>query len=266
MTSAWHALLLQALLATGAAAQSPATAASAAAPAPTTPRRTLADYPFSVGERFDYAAKFGVLTVGEGSIAVAGIDTVRGHEAFQFRFQVTGGALMFKLNDVLTSWVGTADFVSRRFRSELKESNFERTTVFEIFPDSGYFREAGKDDRNPTVPEPLDDAAFFYFVRTTPLEVGRTYEFQRYFKRDKNPVRVTVLKREQFEMPDGSKVNTLVLHPLVDDNGMFSRRSEARLWLTDDARRIPVQIRSRFVFGTITLRITGITPGGGARQ
>ena len=28
-----------------------------------------------------------------------------------------------------------------------------------------------------------------------------------------------------------------------------------RVWLTDDERRIPVQIRIRFVFGTITMRL-----------
>ena len=36
---------------------------------------------------------------------------------------------------------------------------------------------------------------------------------------------------------------------------MFSKRSETRLWLTDDARRLPVQIRTKFNFGTITLRL-----------
>jgi hypothetical protein len=36
---------------------------------------------------------------------------------------------------------------------------------------------------------------------------------------------------------------------------MFSKRSDTRIWLTDDARRLPVQIRSKFPFGTITLRM-----------
>jgi hypothetical protein len=50
-------------------------------------------------------------------------------------------------------------------------------------------------------------------------------------------------------------VPCLVLHPVIDTKGMFSKRSDTRLWLTDDGRRIPVQIRSRFPFGTITLRL-----------
>ncbi|MFZ5624589.1 MAG: DUF3108 domain-containing protein, partial [Gemmatimonadota bacterium] len=239
-----------------------------AAAAPRAAASPRAAYPFGPGERIEYVAKFGILTVGSGSMSVAAIDTVRGVETFVLQFHIEGGALMFSLNDTLRSWVGTRDFISRRYRSDLREKNFQRSTVFEILPDSGYFRENDNPDRKPTVPEPLDDAAFFYFVRTTPLEVGKTYEYNRYFKKEKNPVRITVLKREDYEMPDGSKVRTLVLHPLVDDNGMFSRRAQARLWLTDDARRLPVQIRSSFVFGTITLKVSQVTlagNGGAAR-
>jgi hypothetical protein len=50
-------------------------------------------------------------------------------------------------------------------------------------------------------------------------------------------------------------VQCLVLHPIIDTKGLFSKRSETRIWLTDDARRVPVQIRTKFPFGTITLRL-----------
>ena len=58
-----------------------------------------------------------------------------------------------------------------------------------------------------------------------------------------------------MELPDGTEVPCLVLHPVIDTKGMFSKRSETRIWLTDDARRLPVQIRTKFHFGTITLRL-----------
>jgi hypothetical protein len=94
--------------------------------------------------------------------------------------------------------------------------------------------------------------------------VGETYQFANYYRNDRNPVTVEVLKREMMEMPDGTKVPCLVLHPVVDEpNGMFSRRSEARLWLTDDARRIPVQIQSTYAFGEVRLVLKKVTPGSG---
>jgi len=151
--------------------------------------------------------------------------------------------------------VGTRDLVSRRFVQDFVENDKPSHRLFEIYPDSGFFREKGKPETKPSPSDPLDDAAFFYFVRVTPLEVGKTYTYDRYFRKEKNPVTIEVTKREKMELPGGREVECLVLHPVIDTKGMFSKRSDTRIWLTDDARRLPVQIRSKFPFGTITLRL-----------
>ena len=212
-------------------------------------------YPFAVGETLTYSAKLGMLTLGSGTLEVAGMDTLRGQETFRFRFRLRGKTVFYSLDDVLESWVRTADFTSLRFVQDFVENDKPKHKVFEIFPDSGFYRESGRDSTLETPDDPLDDAAFFYFVRVTPLEVGRKYVYERYFKKNKNPVTIQVVKRETMELPDGRKVPCLVLHPVIDTKGLFSKRSDTRIWITDDARRLPVQIRSKFPFGTITLRL-----------
>jgi Protein of unknown function (DUF3108) len=219
-------------------------------------------YPFGVGERFDYTAKFGLLSVGTASIQVAEIDTVRGQPAFLFRFSLDGSALVFRIQSSLESWTSVQGFRSLRFRQDSKENSRRYLREYEIFGDSGYYRQREATATTPTSAEPLDDASFLYFVRTTPLEVGKSYKFERHFKPELNPILINVLKRETIELPDGTKVPSLVLNPVVGDK-MFAERAEARLWITDDARRIPVQIRSRLPYGTITLRLEKITPAPG---
>ena len=219
-------------------------------------------YPFAVGERFDYSAKFGILSVGSASIQVVSIDTVRTQSAFLFRFSLDGSALMFRIQSSLESWTSVRDFRSLRFRQDSRENSKRYMWEYEIFADSGYYRQREATATTPTSTEPLDDASFLYFVRTTPLEVGKSYRFERHFKPELNPIMINVLKREMIELPDGSKVPCLVLNPVVGDK-MFSERADARLWITDDARRIPVQIRSRLPYGTITLRLEKITPAPG---
>jgi hypothetical protein len=235
-------------------------APSGSAPEPSPP--AIAAYPFAVGEKLSYSAKLGMLTLGSGSLEVASVDTVRGVESFRFRFRLVGKTMFYSLDDVLESWAGTSDLNSRRFVQDFVENDKTIKRHYEIYPDSGFFREQGREKTQATPAEPLDDAAFFYFVRMTPLEVGKKYSYNRYFRKDKNPVTIAVLKREKMELPDGSKVQCLVLHPTIDTKGLFSKRSETRIWLTDDARRLPVQIRSKFPFGTITLRLKDmILPG-----
>ncbi|CAN5815367.1 hypothetical protein BH24GEM1_BH24GEM1_12050 [soil metagenome] len=222
---------------------------------PPRPSPAAAAYPFAVGETLTYSAKLGMLTLGSGTLQVSGIDSVHGVEAFRLRFRLQGKTVFYSLDDVLESWVATEDFASHRFVQDFVENDKPKHRTFEIFPDSGFYRESGRDTTFSTPDAPLDDAAFFYFVRITPLEVGKKYVFDRYFKKEKNPVTLEVVKREKMELPDGSKVPCLVLHPVIDTKGMFSKRSDTRIWLTDDARRLPVQIRSKFPFGTITLRL-----------
>jgi len=221
-------------------------------------------YPFSVGETLSYSAKLGMLTLGSGTLEVAGIDSLRGMETFRFRFRLQGKTMFYSLDDVLESWVSTTDFNSHRFVQDFVENEKPKHRIFEIFPDSGFYRESGRDTTLATPEDPLDDAAFFYFVRITPLEVGKKYVFDRYFKKDKNPVTIQVVKREKMDLPDGTKVQCLVLHPIIDTKGLFSKRSDTRIWLTDDERRLPVQIRTKFPFGTITLRLKDMVVPGAA--
>jgi Protein of unknown function (DUF3108) len=238
----------------------------ASAPGDVPPRAEPPDYPFAVGETLTYSAKLGMLTLGSGTLQVAGIDSVRGIETFRLRFRLTGKTVFYSLDDVLESYVATEDFASHRFVQDFVENDKKKHRTFEIFPDSGFYRETGRDTTYSAPEDPLDDAAFFYFVRITPLEVGKKYVFDRYFKKEKNPVTIEVVKRERMELPDGSKVQCLVLHPVIDTKGLFSKRSDTRIWLTDDARRLPVQIRSKFPFGTITLRLKDMVVPGTAPE
>jgi Protein of unknown function (DUF3108) len=216
-------------------------------------------HPFAVGEKLSYSAKLGMLNLGSGSLEVASLDTVRGVESYRLRFRLRGRNAFYSLDDVLESWVGTSDLVSRRFLQDFVENDKATRRLYEIYPDSGFFRQHGRDTTFATPADPLDDAGFFYFVRVTPLEVGKTYRYHRYFRKDKNPVTITVLKREKLELPDGRDVACLVLHPVIDTKGLFSKRSDTRIWLTDDERRIPVQVRTKFPFGTVTLRLKEMT-------
>lgn len=215
-----------------------------------------AAWPFGVGEEFQYDAKLGILKLGTGNISVTSIDTIRGVPSYRLRFAIEGGVVVFKINSVLVSWVGTEDLISRRFHKDSEENDRVYSHHYEIYPDSGFTRE--NKDSFPTPHQPLDDAAFFFFIRTIPLEVGKTYQFTNYFHLDTNPVVVKVVKRESCEMPEGKKTQCLLLQPTVGKDGMFAPRAESQLWLTDDVHRVPVMLRTKFPFGTLTLKISGI--------
>jgi len=218
--------------------------------------------PFPVGERLTFSAKYGIFSVGSATMEVMGIDTVRKAETVHIRFTISGGALWYHLDQTIESWVGRYDFRSRRFASVQDERDKHREHRFEIFPDSGFYREEGRDTTFKTVLEPLDDASFLYWIRTVPLEVGKRYEYARYFRPDRNPVIIEVIKRERVSVA-GKKWRAIVVRPKIPQaRGIFAEKSETHIWLSDDPQHLVLAIQSNFSFGQVTLKLKEyVVPG-----
>ena len=156
--------------------------------------------PFGVGERLEYDVRFGRLKVGSGTMEVAGLQEVRGRETWHTVFSVRGGNFMYRVNDRYESWIDTHTGNSLRFKQDQHEGTRDVERTFEFYPDRAVFTENGEADE-PSVNNPLDDGSFIYFLRTIPLNVGETYSFERYFRPDRNPVTIRVLRRERIRVP-----------------------------------------------------------------
>lgn len=239
-------------------AQDTAVAAPPAPPAAVARQR--APVPFGDGERADYNVKVGFMGVGRASTEVFRLDTIRGRETWHILFQVRGGIPGFRVDDKMESWMDTGTLASLRFRQDMNEGSHQRERLFEIFPDSVY-REDEKEPE-PTVTLPLDDGSFLFFIRTIPLEVGKEYSFDRYFRPDRNPVRIQVLRKERIKVPAGT-FETVVIRPIIKARGIFSEGGRAEVWLTDDDRRLMVQMKSHMKVVSLSLFLRSYTP---ARQ
>lgn len=207
--------------------------------------------PFKVGEKLEYEVKFGPVSVGSGSMEVREITEVRGVPTWHTIFRIQGGVMVYRVNDRYESWFEVGSLTSRRFHQEIDEGNYERTRRYEFFPERGMYQEGDKPEQ-PTVESPLDDGSFLYFVRTIPLEIGKEYSFSRYFNPASNPVTIKVLRRETIKVPAGT-FTTVVLQPTFQTKGIFSKNGHAEVWISDDSRRIMVQMKSKLSFGSINL-------------
>ena len=228
-------------------AQTNAAVTSASVPLPP----NAAKVPFAVGERLEYEVRFGSLKVGNGSMEVRDVVDVRGRPSWHTVFAYSGAVAFYKVNDRHESWFDVETLSSRRFHQDIDEGSYERKRRFEIFPERGMFKENDKPEE-PTVQQPLDDASFLYFVRTLPLDVGKEYVFPRYFKAAGNPVKIRVLRKETVKVPAGT-FNTVVLQPTFQSKGMFSENGRAEVYITDDASRMMVQLKSKLSIGSLNL-------------
>lgn len=237
----------------GAAAVATIAATSGAQGLVTAARLAGAPVPFHEGEELIYDVRFGVLKVGTGRMRVVGIEAIRDRLAWHVQFSVRGGTFFYKVNDVYDSWMDVQTLNSLRYVQDLEQGSRERERKFEIFPERAIFREVFKNNRElPSVSDPLDDGSFLFFIRTVPLAVGETYEFNRYFKPDRNPVTIRVLRRERIRVPAGA-FDAIVIQPIIKTAGIFSEGGQAEIWLSDDERRMMLQLKSRLSFGSLNL-------------
>lgn len=213
--------------------------------------------PFPIGEHMLYQAKYGFINVGTATMDVTSVDTVRGTPTVHLIFHIVGSALFgaYKLDQKLESWVGRDDFVSRRYVVDTDEKGKHWGHTYDIYPDSGFYRTDGLDTTHTTVPDPLDDAAFLYWVRTLPLEDGKRYEYRRYFRPENNPVIIEVVGHDRVSVA-GKKWDAIVVRPAIPNGrGIFAEKSDARMWLSDDSTRTLLALQSTFSFGQVTLKL-----------
>lgn len=215
--------------------------------------------PFGVGERLEYDVRFGKLHVGSGSMEVAGVQNVRGRETWHTVFQVHAGLrFVYNVDDTFESWVDRFTGNSLRFRKDQNEGRRDVEHTYNMYPDRGVYVE-DRDTAVASVTNPLDDGAFLYFIRTIPLVVGQTYSFDRYFKPDRNPVTIKVVRKDTITVPAG-RFHAIVVQPIIKTPGIFSENGHAEIWLSDDANHIMLQMKSGLPFGSINLYLTSYRP------
>jgi hypothetical protein len=213
-------------------------------------------HPFAVGETLRYDAKLGYFDVGTATVSVSRRVPERGLDAYVFTMAGQGGPPGLRVRYDLTSWVDSRRFNSLRFQRHLMQAGKTEQHEYVIVPDSSRYREVGVPGEWVSPSEPLDELAFLYFLRTAPLQLGRSYTYSRYFRTGYNPIQVVVAPaRVSVPMPDGKTVPSIPVQ-------VTSRGMTMKVWLTDDARRLPAQLEVPLPFGVVSLVLAGSTTVG----
>jgi hypothetical protein len=96
-----------------------------------------------------------------------------------------------------------------------------------------------------------------YVLRGMRLEPGQTVQIPTSNGRKAANVHIEVQEREEITTAKLGKFRTIRCEASIFNGVLYARNARMSVWLTDDARHLPVQIRIRmpFVIGTITLQL-----------
>jgi hypothetical protein len=95
-----------------------------------------------------------------------------------------------------------------------------------------------------------------FYASSQPMTVGQNFTIPV-----SDPLRTVVVTmkvegREELKLPSGT-YKTLRVEPTADA-GVVKNRGQIWIWYTDDDRHLPVQMRARSFWGTITFRLASI--------
>lgn len=224
---------------------------------------------FGVGESILYVIKYGVVHAGTATMEVRSTETVQGRAAYYVLSEARTNKTIdtfFKVRDKNESWIDRQSLSSLRYRQDMKEGRYLRQveTLYD-HPARRYIYRKWRKGRETVYEGPIppfvqDVLSSLYFIRTRALVVGQTYTLDANSGAETWPLQVHVQKRERIRVPAGT-FECLRLEPVLAGEGVFQANGKLEVWVTDDARRIPVLLRSRVAVGAFDAEMRDYRPG-----
>ena len=154
-------------------------------------------------------------------------------------------------------------------RSTGGDQPINATVHFDYAARRASYRDADNAKRNSDIPipdgEPIDLLSALIQTRDWQLRPGDHRDALVYAGRDIYPVTIYAEKYETIRTPTLGTKETLMLIPRMEKQaprGMFRQGGVIRVWVAQDATRLPVKMTLQLKFGTATLWLEehGIAP------
>jgi len=212
---------------------------------------------FNEGETLDYTVAWLRITGGSARMTIAPLDNAR-YRVTSVAKSSSGFSRVFRVHDQIETIVAKSDFSTLKYTKRLDE---EGDTMLEVTTvEDGVATRVRKKIKKVAVPRPVyDPISVIYVLRTMDLAVGKSFDFTLVADGKLYSVHARVLRRETITTPAG-KFNTLVVEPRMESGGV-EREEKLHIWYTEDARHLPVRIRTDVKFGAVTANLRAVTGG-----
>ncbi len=166
----------------------------------------------------------------------------------------------FKVRDEIESIVGNDDFSTLQYHKMLQEGSKRKDELTVI---DERHKVAIRKGKTVAVPQPVfDPISLMYYVRGLDLTPGKVHNFTIVADGKVYDVAAHVVERQTIGVPAGT-FKTILVEPQMESSAGVFKDEQKRLliWYTDDARHIPVRIRSDLKIGSITVSLRSVKSG-----
>lgn len=226
-------------------------------------RRPVVD-PFRPGEKSVLKIKYFNITAGDVTVETLPFVEVNGRKSYHFRVSAQTNSVFssfYSVDDVGETFMDYEDMIPYNFAVHVKETKqlrevrafFDWSKMQAKFWERKVTSDYGVETKNrewTILPYSQNIFTSLFYLRTFQLRPGKNVQF-RVADEEKNIV-VTgkTLRREKLETPKG-ELQTLVLQPEIQIEGVFKPVGDVFFWFTDDDRKMLVRLEAKIKIGKI---------------
>ncbi|OGS45978.1 MAG: hypothetical protein A2539_06595 [Elusimicrobia bacterium RIFOXYD2_FULL_34_15] len=205
-----------------------------------------------VGEKLVFEVSWQFVKVGYGLLEVKGIEDYEGKKAYHIYSEAKSVPffdVFYKVRDMNEAWIDVNSFHSLAFLQKIKEGRYKRERMTK-YDQKKHIGTNNKGETFNIFDNALDVLSAFYWVRLQKLEPGKALKVNVNSHKKNYIMYINIYGRETINV-NNKEYKTIVVEPILQDQGIFMQKGTIKIWLTDDEKHIPVKMKSGVSVGNI---------------
>lgn len=223
---------------------------------------------YAPGEQLRYRLHYGFITAGEATLYVdPQIKYFNSKPVYKVNVEgkSTGTFDLFlRIRNTYLSYIDTSERVPLYFARDIEEGNYKRKELTFFDHESGKAtvetQDPGKEKKVKSYdvrPRVQDMISGYYHIRNidfNSLSPGTIISVDAFFEDKQYDFKVKYLGKEKIKTELG-KVHAIKMIPIMPDNSLFEGGESIKIWVSDDANRIPLKVKAEMFVGAVEVDI-----------
>jgi len=226
--------------------------------------RNLIPTAYSGGETFRFDISYtGGFKLGELYLKLSKCETAEKKDCYEINARVTTDnglfSAIYPIEDLHVTHVSGPERLPYHYEVWQKEGyNYEAHRVVRYEQETGrvlYKLNDGPVEIYEVGEKIQNEFSSFFASRVMPLVPGQPFIVPTFADDKRNEVVVMVRKQELLEDSVLGNVDAVVVEPIMKFSGLYDKRGDTVIWYTDDECRVPVQVNSKLLIGSLTAHL-----------
>ncbi len=227
-----------------------------------------------LGEKYTYLCRMGFVNAGKATVL---LDTkmykINNYSCAKVMVKGwTIGAVDFfyDVEDKWITYIDTKQMIPRKFIRNIKENNYklQEETIYhqkskkarlrQYYPNCNQGKGCAKKKSFPITANAQDMVSSYYYLRTINFDnmkknqsffVNMVYEDTVYH------LELFYMGKEVISTKFG-KIKSFIVSPKMPENKLFSGKNPIKIWISNDANKVPLRCKAKLVVGSIIIELT----------